>query len=211
MNRILVLTGYDDAMAEVGDLCAPSRVAYAERRGYSYHCCRKYEPGSHPSWQKIRLLRDLLPGHEAVLWLDADTMVTNPEISVEGLAADDRHLLYVSRDWTTCSAADEPHHFSMGNFLLRNTPTTFAVLDLIESRAEWANVSLWEQSAIQAEHRENPALRRVVRVMPRRVLNSVPYPDAVEPWAPGDFLAHFTGIANHIRVELIQQMIARLS
>ena len=33
---ILVLTGYDDNMQELGNICLPSKRAYAERHGYAF-------------------------------------------------------------------------------------------------------------------------------------------------------------------------------
>lgn len=207
--KILVLTGYNDAMREVGDATLPSKGAYAAARGYSFALNRHYEAGSHPSWQKIRLLEYFLPEYDAVLWLDADTLVTNPEVSVEELLGD-HPALVVSRDWSTCAAADGPHHFSMGNFILRNSRESFRLLTLMGRRGHWANESLWEQSAIQEEHRLNPEIRPLVKILDRRALNSVPFPGSVGEWQPGDFLCHFTGIANSLRMSEIRRIKSRL-
>jgi hypothetical protein len=207
---ILILTGYDDAMAEVGDLTNPSKAAFAEAGGYAFHCQREYTTDSHPSWQKIALLRRYLPEFDAILWLDADSLVTSTAFRVNQSRSLGTPLI-VSRDWSTCSPDDEPHHFSMGNFLIRNVPNAFRLLDLVEARqSHWMNQPLWEQSAIQAEHRENPKVRNWIHVVPRRVLNSVPHPEAPEPWRPGDFLCHYTGIANSLRIALIHETLAKI-
>jgi hypothetical protein len=214
--KLLILTGYDDAMASVGDVLAPSKVAYAARHGHDYHCHRDYHTDTHPGWQKIALLREFLPRYDAVLWLDADTLVTGPDVVIEDLTIETRRpgdpeVFWVSRDHSHCSDADFPHHFCTGNFLLENAPAAYRLLDLVEARAHWANTQLWEQSAMQEEHRENPDLRPLVKVLDRRVLNSVPFPELPEPWQPGDFLCHFSGIANHIRLEYIARVQARLA
>lgn len=197
--KLLVLTGYDDAIACVGDVTTPSKAAYAAVRGYDFFCERHYTPDSHPSWQKIRLLYDLLPRYDAVLWLDADTLVTNPEIRVEDLIAGHSGLV-VSRDWSGCSEEDYPKHFSMGNFVFTNSPESFKLLDLMECRTRWMNQPLWEQQAIQEVFLDTPSIRPYVKILDRRAMNSVPWRGAESTWQPGDFVCHFTGIPNAQRL-----------
>lgn len=203
--NLLVLTGYDEAMAPVGDLTNPSKEAYARQHGYSFLCNRAYTPDTHPSWQKIRLLQDLLPAFDAILWLDADTLVTNPTIGAEHFAGRTGEVI-VSRDWSTSTDEDAPHHFSLGNFFITNCQESFRILHLMARKKQWANQPLWEQQALQELHREHEDIRPLVHVLGRRALNSVPYRDAPEPWQPGDFLCHFTGIANVIRIQQIEQI-----
>lgn len=208
--NLLVLTGYDAAMAAVGDLTNPSKEAYARRHGYSFLCNRAYEADTHPSWQKIRLLQDLLPCFDAILWLDADTLVTNPAIATEYLTIRPGSII-VSHDWSTCTDEDAPHHFSLGNFLITNCQESFRLLHLMARKKQWANQPLWEQQALQELHRENEEIRPLVHILARRALNSVPYRDAPEPWQPGDFLCHFTGIANEIRIPEIRRVMGMLA
>lgn len=205
-SDLLVLTGYDDAMAEVGDMTALSKESYARRHGYSFLSNRRYTSCAHPSWQKLHFVKLLLPQYAAVLWLDADTLVTNPEIVADQLAAGHKGLT-VSQDW---GLNDGLSPFSMGNFLLTNDARSYRLLDLVDKRAHWANTPLWEQSALQEEWRQNPELQSWVQILPPRALNSVPFPTAHDPWQPGDFLAHFTGVENHVRIEEIRKLQAAL-
>lgn len=202
--NILILTGYDDAMASVGDLVAPQHAWYASLHGLPHECVRYYEPGTHPSWQKIRLITERLPHYDAILWLDADVVVTNPQIHPEDFLP---HCgLIVSTDWTHPAPEDEIKHFSLGNFLITNCPESFELLRLASLRTEWANRPLWEQQAIQEEYRANPTVRPWVKVLPRRRLNAVYATESTtgpEPWEPGDFLCHFTYLPNEERARLI--------
>jgi len=202
--KILVLTGYDKAMESIGHLCAATHRAYAIRHGYGFEAVRDYEPGSHPSWQKLRIITERLPDYDAILWLDADTVITSPFITADTIV-DGKPGLHVSTDWTWPMPEDEIKHFSLGNFMVTNHPETFELLRLASLRTEWANCGLWEQQAIQEEYRANEAIRDTVTIHPRRTFNSVPalpHTTGAEPWENGDFLCHMTYTDNAERVRL---------
>lgn len=217
----LVLTGYDDAMQELGDICLPSKRAYAERHGYAFECVREYPNDVHPSWHKLQLLKDRIDRYDAILWLDADTIVTNTAIRFfyrSPSTAYDGPVLMASQDW--CAPAEErpnrANGISFGNFILRNTPDTHAWLDMASQHTQYATRSTccWEQDSVNKCMRENPWFRSQVLVMERRALNSVHETceitgviKAPDPWQPGDFLIHLTGVSN--RIELAKQF-ARL-
>lgn len=207
--KILVLTGCDANMASVGDLTAPNIAWYARRHGYHFERVTRYLPGTHPSWQKIRLIQERLPHYDAILWIDADAVVTNPNMLVEEILGTHRGLV-VSTDWTYPAPEDAIKHFSLGNFIVRNCPESFRILELAAARTEWANAPLWEQQAIQEEYRANPEIRPWVQVLPRRALNAVPATPATngpEPWQRGDFICHYTYLANEERRRLIPEAI----
>lgn len=199
--KTLILTGCDAGMDSIGTLTAANHRAYAQRHGYQFERVTQYEPGSHPSWQKLRLLAERLPKFDRVMWLDADTVVTNPSVTVADIAQD-RHGLIVSTDWTYPAAEHAIKHFSMGNFIFTNCEGSFEILRLASLRREWANAKLWEQQAVQEEYLANEGIRAHVHVLPRRALNSVPATPTTtgpEPWEAGDFLCHMTYLGNDER------------
>lgn len=205
--KTLVLTGADAAMKSVADLTAPVAEAYALRHGYAFERVTKYEPGTHPSWQKLRLIKERLSLFDRIFWLDADTVVTDPLKSLRGF---NHPGLTVSTDWTWPMPEDEIKHFSLGNFVFNQCPDSFEIIEAAIARSEWANVGLWEQQAIQEEYRANPDIRKHVLVLPRRALNAVvetPTTAGPEPWQEGDFLAHLTNLPNEERVRLIPSLI----
>ena len=53
-------------MAEVGRRCTATHERYARARGFEHEVVTEYLKSSHPSHQKIRLLADRLPHHEAI-------------------------------------------------------------------------------------------------------------------------------------------------
>jgi len=207
---ILVLTGYDDNMKELGDICLPSKRAYAERHGYAFECVRDYPKDVHPSWHKLQLLKERIDKYEAILWLDGDSIVTNPKHPLR-LGAE-YEVLLASADW--CSDTDgEDEMPSMGNFILYNNgPEAQRWLDMAMAQTHFRNRPMWEQDAVQKCMREDEWFRSKVTVLPRRMLNAVhptcrPHgtpPGA--PWQPGDFLIHLTGVEN--RIELAKEFAA---
>ena len=207
---ILILTGYDDNMQELGDICLPSKRAYAERNGYAFECVREYPKDVHPSWHKLQLLRERIDKFDAILWLDADTIVTNPEKVIHEFTP--RYVLMASADW--CSYTDRSFEMpSMGNFMLFNNPFTQGwIASAMAEEYRFSDRPMWEQSAIQECMRAMPEFNEMVDVRPRRWFNSV-HPtcrphgkDPGAPWQPGDFLIHLTGVEN--RIELAKEFAA---
>jgi hypothetical protein len=210
MKQTLLLTGCDNAMNDVAAVTHDNHRAYAARHGYDFRRMSEpdYQPGSHPSWQKLRFLQKLLPEYDRILWIDADAIVTNPGFSIDTIDAGRPESLFVSTDWTHPMPEDEIKHFSLGNFIARNTQAMFDIINLALKRDEWANCGLWEQQAIQEEYRANPGIRPHVAILPRRTLNAVaetPATTGPEPWQPGDFICHATYIPFEERIAILQQ------
>ncbi|XP_020591221.1 uncharacterized protein LOC110032050 isoform X2 [Phalaenopsis equestris] len=69
-------------MAAVGG----NKRAYAARMGYEFidahYAVDRSRP---PSWSKILAVRSQIKSHDWVFWNDADTVVTNPDISLENI------------------------------------------------------------------------------------------------------------------------------
>lgn len=201
--KTLVLTGADSAMASIADLTSANHQAYALRHGYDFERVTEYPADCHPSWHKLAMLSERLLKYDAILWLDADTVITSPTVPVRFLVGGAG--LTVSKDWTCPMPEDEIKHFSLGNFIFTNCPGSFEIIERASLRTEWMNVGLWEQQAIQEEYRANPEIRQHVHILPRRRLNSVPQTRDTagpEPWLPGDFLCHMTYLPNDIRVKM---------
>ncbi len=200
-----LLTGYDDAMSYIGDLTSPLMDRYARLHGMEYKCRRlfgdvaprlewqEYVDGSHPAWQKIRVVIEAFnDGAGMVMWLDADSVITNPSLEWRSKQSG----LHVSRDWGIEGKASD---FSTGNFVAYAD-----TLPLWEEAAlrgpEWAHEPLYEQSAVVEMYEELAWVHNLVHIYPRRVLNSVPieagFEAVAEPWQPGDFLCHLTNMPS---------------
>jgi hypothetical protein len=207
--KVLILSGYDDAMKEVGDRCTATHRKYAERRGYDCEVVRHYRPDTHPSHQKIRLIQERIDQYDRIMWLDADTAVMQmdmrvPEMYMEG-------VMMISVDWCAPVEDDDNPPFilttyvSCGNFIIANTPDTHRFLDTWAKHSERyakRQVCCWEQDGLRAAMQVEPWFNLGVERTHRRMLNAVHptcvnrnFPDrAPKPYEPGDFLLHLTNV-----------------
>jgi hypothetical protein len=202
-NRCLVLTGYDDVMTLVGDITSKTHQAYALKYGFNFEVFKNYGYKAHPAFQKLELIKDRLDKYDLILWLDADMLVTNPDIDFRDLVGDRKGMIF-SMDWNGKSDS----MFSSGACITVCGPEAGEVIDDALRRKHWAWRPLWDQSALQEVCRAK--LKQYFHILPRRKLNAVPIvvqPNSTEPWMPGDFTCHLTGIRNDMRLEILNKMI----
>lgn len=225
--NILVLSGYDDAMEEVGDRCTATHKRYAERHGYAHEVVREYRTDTHPSHQKIRLLKERIDKFDAILWLDADTVVTDiKRVDAEFVRWNDMdgvyftHVMDISVDWCAPDEDDQPTammdtaYVSCGNFWLWNTSDTSRFLAEWEKHSERyakRQVCCWEQDGLRAAMKASEWFNGQVMRWHRKCFNAVHetcvngnFPDrAPKPWQPGDFLLHLTNVD---RIKILDEL-----
>jgi hypothetical protein len=208
--KVLILSGYDDAMKEVGDRCTATHRKYAERRGYDCEVVRHYRPDTHPSHQKIRLIQERIDQYDRIMWLDADSVVMDYRMRIEDWFGVDC-IMDISVDWCAPpedDGGDGPWattYVSCGNFIIANTPDTHRFLDTWAKHSERyakRQVCCWEQDGLRAAMQVEPWFNLGVERTHRRMLNAVHptcvnrnFPDrAPKPYEPGDFLLHLTNV-----------------
>lgn len=86
MKRMIIQSG-DSAVSRYLDLAEPFHRAYAEQCGADFwRFDGQWEKGVPPAWNRIpmmlRLFTEIDGDYDQVLWLDADTLVVQPEINV---------------------------------------------------------------------------------------------------------------------------------
>lgn len=201
----LVLTGYDDAMRELGDLTTPLMEAYAARHGFDFQCFRDFQGLEAAYWRKIpKTIEAFSRGYGRVIWLDADQMVTNPA----WVPLDEWIGFHASQDWGRDATAIE--HFSMCGFVAGRD--AIWLFDWIENnKAKYVNGPFPEQTPARHLYRDIQSTERAgsMTVHPRRVFNAVPievHETVVEPWKPGDWCAHLTMLAFPERVKLFHEI-----
>ena len=211
--KVLLLTGYDDGLREIGDITSRVTADYATKHGIDFLRVRQYDCNLHPSWQKSEhVARQLKAGYDRVIWLDADTVITN--FDVDPVERGWNAPVNVSMDWG--SDATELHHFSMGNFVAnadcRGLWEGLWCVELPKLVFEWGTTPLWEQDACRQLARYTAEGRLTFCTYPRRTFNAVHAdlaPSAPEPWQPGDWLCHLTGeeITNEKRMKVLRELL----
>ena len=191
--KTVVLTAWTENMEAVVEITSATKVDYARKHGYEYiGTLLEKRPNEYPAWAKVRLLLDVLPTVDRLLWIDADAFISNPEISLSNI----QHIdgLTASRDWGVDAS---PCDFSSAGMII--TRKALPLIEAAAKKTQWANVPLWDQNALREASLE---FKSLLHVLPRRILNAVPQellPLAMEPWQEGDFICHLTNTSNEGR------------
>jgi hypothetical protein len=142
------------------------------------------------------------------MWIDADALITNPNMVVEDFLIDDS-LFYCSYDWYG------KHNLNTVNFILKNTPYTKLFMDIFYEISKSANLPE-EQATINAMYAV-PTLKPSIKVLEHKFLNAVPSvnlikpeiwkrkPAPTAPWQQGNFLLHATGLPNSERIRIFNE------
>jgi len=206
--KVLLLTGYDKNLFEIGRVSTPDKIAWQKINRLQFKLVTKFNSDTHPCWQKLVLMRkSLLAGFDYVLWIDADSLITNMRITFECLFSEhirNRAWLVASRDYSESQypQGDNSVNFSSSCMLIGRVGLKLVDMALALS-SRFSNAPLHEQSALQTILIENQAMKSNVSILSNRTLNSVPktiQPNSINGWEPGDFIAHLSCIDNGSRL-----------
>lgn len=129
--RIKIIRQFDAAVRDIGQLTQKNWESYAERRGYPIETRYHSKPMVQANRMKLKAMRDAinpLDDAEYLFWSDADTAVTNPEITLGDVLLEarvpgeflGRELIFdVSK-----------YGLSTGNFFVRNNDRAKELLDV---------------------------------------------------------------------------------
>tara|TARA_B110000977_G_scaffold171728_2_gene223587 strand:+ start:19170 stop:20567 length:1398 start_codon:yes stop_codon:yes gene_type:complete len=198
--RFAILTLCD---ANAGYICAASAAnkrRYCDLHGYDLIVSRTAADPTRPAaWSKILEVRKHLPRYDWLVFIDVDTLIMNPSVTLEQIADDTVDQVI---------AADH-NGVNSGVWLVRNTPWSFYFLDEL-----WAQDDLVKGNYLF--HYEQRAFHRLFHTDPwskqASVRGTAPYSGAAEvrqhskivnqcvfnsllPWyVSGDFIVHFAGL-----------------
>lgn len=199
---------------QVSDLSWPTIKDYCERHGYTFtHRNTVINTDRHPSWSKIPFLQDLVSSTvvkdptPVVVWIDDDMMITNPVMSLDILLApflESPHILAVQED-------THGELFNCGLIAIKCVPSASTLLqqiwdacDAYEKRRGY-----WEQTTMQRLYQARQSLLKPrLFIFPPRTLQSFfrPNEDSAFQWAPGDFIAHVSGLDLPRRIDYMDQL-----
>lgn len=194
-----LVSNWDMAYREVGELTAPNRAAYAETRGYDY--VRSSYAGH---WGKVEALLAAWDSAEWLWWLDADAVVTNQYYHLEQIVD---LVVPQTQVIVTCDVMG----LNSGSMMFRTTPRARACLERMRAYcACYGDKPLFDQVAFA---HQLWTIADFVKVVPQRVMNS--YPDygrnvPAELWQPGDFVFHCPGLTTAARLRLLAEKLKGL-
>jgi hypothetical protein len=231
-KKVLVLTGGDNNLHEVLDLTVPSKLRYARKYGYDFMCLNSFK--KYPeyninndniglSFSRTIYMFRMLAHYNIIMWLDADSIVTNYNYPIESFITND-HSLYFSYDWPVSSNGDSGHEgFSGGNFIVQLTHNSAEIFDkFVYSAQTYLNDSGADQACFNYLYKATH-LKSYIKILEHKYLNAVPEfiknteiwkndPNRVgpnssfkitSPWNENCFIAHLTGCSNSDRVNLL--------
>jgi|TARA_R110000868_G_scaffold138335_2_gene352386 hypothetical protein len=216
--KTLILTGSDKSMWDVLDLTNPSKQNYAASKGYDFMCLRSF-PGiescgfkeQHIGFQRTAFAFKLLNHYDNVMWVDADSVITNFDYKLED---------FIHKDACYIASYDWMHHtsFSSGNFIVRRTQNVSNFFNaFVQISQHFLEMIVADQGALNQMY-NIPQYREDFCILDHKYLNAVPgfltetqtwikdnnRSGIVAPWTKDSFLAHFTGTENSERIQLIK-------
>jgi len=103
MKHIAIITSYTDSIkwgnygkCDYCDLCSFNHHEYANKHGYSYIKKIVYNEDYkdwHPTWIKIDVIKTYLPIFDYVVWIDADAVFVNQDLTIESLIEENIDLI----------------------------------------------------------------------------------------------------------------------
>ena len=227
-KKVLLLTGTtdmlrsptetDNTMEEVFDLTLPSKQRYAKKYGYDLLSLRSFGSDKRNIFKDknlgiLRVLRafEMLEYYDTVMWIDADSIITNDNFSINDFQIDENHSFYASWDWNNIG-----YSFSTGNFIIhktKNINTLFNSFMTVGKQVVDSNT--WGEEQTTLNFLYNNTHRNDIKILEHKFLHTIPNkkmfmgiwdgrPETIVPWSEESFLVHLTGIPNKNRIEVAQ-------
>jgi len=228
-KRVLMITGTTDLgkgllpgwpsaedsyMEEVFNLTLPSKQRYCKKHGYDLLSLRSFGTDKknryrHDDIGALRVVRtiEMSEYYDAVMWIDADSIITNDNMSINDFPLNDNFCFYASWDWFGKNS------MSTGNFIV--TPNQYS--NYFETlfhniRHNFSN----EQETINFMYKNDTQSRNTIKILDHNFLGSVSpkeickeawidRPAPTHPWTKDSFLLHLTGLSNKKRIEMINE------
>jgi len=158
-----------------------NKINYCKRHNYVFIEDEKYIDQSRDlPWSKIPLLRQYLSQYDYILWLDADTYITNPAISIQDMIEKmGNNLIMYQKD---------PFIWVNTGFILFKNDTFCHTF--LEECYKHTDQICWEQGAIDLLYRMNwNGSQSRIKILE----HSEGFNQYWHTWNPENFLIHFPG------------------
>lgn len=221
--RIGVASIYDSNYADLGSRTIEDNCKkYCDKHGYDLHVKTEgFEIGNymypiHLGFEKIYFLLELLKTnkYDWLYWRGADTLITNFNTKLEYFVDNNYHFII----------GLDVHGINADSFLIRNSPQGINLFETILSLKDKAPEEQFVIKHLYNTHNE------IIKLMPQKFFNSYNYdlylseeewnthgvqPESIPKqdqlgyygnWDVGDFLIHWPGLRNDIRLSEIDRL-----
>lgn len=204
--KMAIVSLFNERHKDLADLTWTNKQQYAGKHGYIAVAKTDNFSEEQVHFDKFVHILDVMNTHpnvDWIWWLDNDAMITNFDIKVEDLVDPDYHVIM----------ATDIAALNTGSFIVRNSGKAREWLEfLLSKKKEYKDDKKWfEQQAVIDFY---PKFEELFKLVPQQWLNSYDYNmygvDGTDllnqngQWYPGDFVIHWPGLQNEVRVKLAQ-------
>jgi hypothetical protein len=186
-----------------------NKLPYALRHGYKAFEKRDNFSKEAVHFDKFTHILDTFdknPDLAWIWWLDNDAMITNFNKRIEDVI-DDSYDIILTTDLASINT---------GSFLVKNSENSRVWLeDMISKRKDYLNDKKWfDQQCVIDTY---VSYKDIIKILPQRSMNSYDYriygvanPKDMEgndgQWQSGDWVVHWPGLSNQLRIQLAEQI-----
>lgn len=199
--NIGVYVAYNSDFREVAAVTIPPLRAYCLRHGYHLGIYNDRIIKRDVIWDRVDMWEDNLHKHDWIVHLDADTLITNPDITFESIleGVSDEASFVVSKDI---------NGLNDGVLFIRNDEFSKIVLEEVWSSYGEMNIHC-AQDAFAGMLESGYIRPSLFHFVPQKQINAYAYREYGEydqpgTWEVGDFILHLPGMGNNKRVELLK-------
>lgn len=168
-----------------------TKLQYCQRHGYDFIDEESIVDSTRPlSWSKIPLILKYLPRYDYVVWIDGDTYIMNPEITLESLIDEwmEGKDMMMASDHVCLNA---------GVMFIKNTAFSKEFFEKTYTMEEYIYTGNWEQDAIIKLYETNTFDSqnkiKIVRFPQQIAFNSYYY-----NFKYGQFIIHMAGCQRNL-------------
>lgn len=175
--RFLMLQVYTREILSFSHIAFEVNMDYCLKHGYDFRVAdvaTVVASNIHPSWGKIyELLNDMHtpPAYDYIFVLDSDAFVVNPDVKLEDIVATDPNAIMFASE----NGENGGSRINCGSFIAKNSKesaeffkTAFNSGIKTPKRTE----RFWEQCIINEMYDKDPALQKLIKILPMRAINS---------------------------------------
>lgn len=203
--KIGICVHYTESWIDLANMTTDVLYKYCAKHGYNRYV---YETAysQYTGIDKILQLQEYLIFKDAIMVMDADTLIMNHTIKIEDLI-DEEHDLFITKDYNGLNA---------GVFIIKNTEWAFEFLHYILNEIGKPNIHC-EQDAINQYIKEHGADK--IKFLPQYKINSYIY--SLYPEIPmqvhhrgnfeiGDFILHVPGLPLEKKIQILNSQLPNI-
>jgi hypothetical protein len=203
-----MVTAGTQNLAPTSDLSSELNAKYAEIRGYSFYVYKDIMvPKRIVTWNKVRVVMDMLnrTGHEWIMWLDTDAVVTNRSVAVEDIITDAQiSSILGTVDLILCNDIGG-WEVNTGVMLWRNSNWSREILQQLWNMEHLPHMQGAEQAQLIKLLRLADPKKLHHQIMDQTIFNTHP-----NVHKEGMFIIHMMGMSGNQRVEKFTKIRERL-